>query len=90
MADDSISIQKTMTKKYEDLVNNIRDLDQTFITNMLVLLIVFIICMLLLYILYTAKLEASECAYMTKMYGDVNGKIRSNTSDASDFLCNYL
>ena len=89
MADDSISIQKTMTKKYEDLVNNIRDLDQTFITNMLVLLIVFIICMLLLYILYTAKLEASECAYMTKMYGDVNGKIRSNTSDASDFLCNY-
>ena len=53
MADDSISIQKTMTKKYEDLVNNIRDLDQTFITNMLVLLIVFIICMLLLYILYT-------------------------------------
>jgi hypothetical protein len=89
MADDSISIQKTMTKKYEELVNNIRDLDQTFITNMLVLLIVFIICLLLLYILYTSKLEARECAYMTKMYGDVNGKIKSNTADASDFLCNY-
>ena len=86
MADDSI---KTMTKKYEELVNNIRDLDQTFITNMLVLLIVFIICLLLLYILYTSKLEANECAYMTNMYGDVNGNIKSNTADASDFLCNY-
>lgn len=89
MADESISLQKTMTKKYEELVNNIRELDQTFITNMLVLLIVFIICLLLLYILYTTKLEASECAYMTKMYGDLNGKIKSNTADSSDFLCNY-
>jgi hypothetical protein len=26
---------------------------------------------------------------MTKMYGDLNGKIKSNTADSSDFLCNY-
>jgi hypothetical protein len=89
MATSSISTQQTMTKKYEELVNNIRNLDQTFITGALLFIIVFITCMLLLYILYTTKLEARECSYMTKMYGDVNGKIRSNVSDASDFLCNY-
>jgi hypothetical protein len=88
MADESISLQKTMTNKYEELVKNIRELDQTFITNMLVALIVFIICILLLYILYTSKLESRECSYMNKMY-DLNTKIRSNTADASDYLCNY-
>lgn len=86
---ESVSMQKTMTKKYEELVNNVRNLDQTFITSALIFFIVFIICLLLLYILYTSKLEARECSYMTKMYGDVNGKIKSNTADSSDFLCNY-
>ena len=83
------SISETMTKKYEDLVNNIRELDQTFITSALIFFIVFIICLLLLYILYTNKLESRECSIMTKMYGDVNGKIKSNTADSSDHLCNY-
>lgn len=89
MATESISLQKTMTKKYEDLVNNIRNLDQTFITSALIFLIIFIICLLLLYILYTTRLESRECANMTKMYGDVNGKIKSNTADSNDHLCNY-
>jgi len=26
---------------------------------------------------------------MNKMYGDVNGSIKSNTADSSDYLCNY-
>jgi hypothetical protein len=84
MADNS-----TFTQKYKELLTNIQNLDQTFITNAMIFLIVFIICLMLLYILYTAKLESSECSYMTNMYGDANGNIRSNIGDASDYLCNY-
>jgi hypothetical protein len=90
MAEETIT--KTMTNRFADVADKIKSLDQSFITYVLIFLIIFIVCMVLLNIVYTKRLEINQCSYMEKMYSDVNGKIKSiciNSTESSDYLCNY-
>jgi hypothetical protein len=90
MAEETIT--KTMTNRFADVADKIKSLDQQFITYVLIFLIIFIVCMVLLNIVYTKRLEINQCSYMEKMYSDVNGKIKSicvNSTESSDYLCNY-
>jgi hypothetical protein len=85
-------MEKTLTNRFTDVSNKIKNLDESFITYVLIFLIIFIVCMVLLNILYTTKQESSECAYMEKMYSDVNKNIKtifSNGTESNDYLCNY-
>ena len=85
MSDAQQQIKKTM----ETAAQKFRSLDEHFISAMLLCIIIFVICVAVWYIYSDSKLQKNECSYMNKMYGDVNGSIKSNTADSSDYLCNY-
>jgi len=83
---------KKATDTVKDAAAKIQSLDENFISSMLLGIVIFIVCMSFIYIYSDSKLQKNECTYMNKMYGDVNGKIKSNCANpmsSNDFLCNY-
>ena len=83
---------KKATETVKDAAAKIQSLDENFVSSMLLGIVIFIVCMSLLYIYRDSKLQEKECSYMNKMYSDVNGKIKSicaNAGESNDYLCNY-
>ena len=70
---------------------NIRNMNEEFVSAMIMGIVIFIICIVVLYLYRNSKLQEKECGYMNKMYGGINGKISSisDKPQSNDYLCNY-
>jgi hypothetical protein len=86
-----MSTQDQIKNAVKTAAEKFRNMDEEFVSAMIMGIVIFIICMVVLYFYQNSKLQEKECGYMNKMYGGVNGKIMSicDTAKADDYLCNY-
>lgn len=85
-------ITGNISNMYDEIKNQIENLDETFQTYLLFMIIVIIIIMYLVYLSYLYALPKRQCDYMNKIYSDVNGfivPISKNNTDFSGNLVDY-
>jgi hypothetical protein len=75
-----------------DYLSSLKQMDQNFVSYMIIAFILILLIFMIGYIIYLTKLKNSECDYMNSLYPSVNGKIRaisSNDPDCSGNLYDY-
>lgn len=75
-----------------DTLNNFTNMNEDFVSNMVLGFILFIAILMIIYIIYLTKLEKRECDYMTDMYSVLDGNLKSlnaSDSDCSGNLSEY-
>jgi len=73
-------------------LEDIKKLDQNFVSTMITIIIIIVLIIFIWYIIYLTRLNKSECNYMNDLYSSVDGKIRSisdNDPDCSGNLYDY-
>ena len=80
------------TSQTTDYLSSLKQMDQNFVSYMIIAFILILLIFMIGYIIYLTKLKNSECDYMNSLYPSVNGKIRaisSNDPDCSGNLYDY-
>lgn len=73
-------------------LSNLTQMDENFVSYMIMAIIFIILIFMIGYIIYLRRLKNSECDYMNSLYPSINGKIRpisSNDPDCSGNLYDY-
>jgi hypothetical protein len=73
-------------------MNKISNMDEDFISNMVLGFILLIAIIMILYIVYLTKLQKRECSYMDDLYSVLDGNLKSlnaNDVDCSGNLSEY-
>ena len=72
----------TSTDPTTQIINTIMNLQEDFITYMIIAIILILVILIIVYFIHLTKLQTTECNYMTNLYGTMDGYIRPiNTSD---------
>jgi len=80
------------TPQTTDYLSSLKQMDQNFVSYMIIAFILILLIFMIGYIIYLTRLKNSECDYMNSLYPSVNGKIRaisSNDPDCSGNLYDY-
>jgi hypothetical protein len=73
-------------------LSTIKNMDEDFISYMIIGFVCILLIIMIVYIIYFTKLVNSECDYMNNLYSSVDGNIKpisSNDSDCSGCLYDY-
>lgn len=80
------------TPQTTDYLSSLKQMDQNFVSYMIIAFIFILLIFMIGYIIYLTKLKNSETDYMNNLYPSVNGKIRAisaNDPDCSGNLYDY-
>ena len=80
------------TSQTTDYLSSLKNMDEQFVSYMIIAFILILLIFMIGYIIYLTKLKNSETDYMNNLYPSVNGKIRAisaNDPDCSGNLYDY-
>jgi len=77
-----------MSTKMNDIVNTLKNLNEDFVSYMILAMILIILLVLVLYIIKLTRLNNTECSYMNNLYSTVDGNISPISSGVSDLSGN--
>jgi hypothetical protein len=80
------------TSQTTDYLSSLKQMDQNFVSYMIIAFILILLIFMIGYIIYLTRLKKSETDYMNNLYPSVNGKIRAisaNDPDCSGNLYDY-
>jgi len=78
-------IKQTIASTWENTKKLMTSLDETFQTYLIFMIIIIIVLAYLGYLSYIASLQTKECAYIDKLYSDVDGYIVPISVNNTDF-----
>jgi hypothetical protein len=83
-------ITSSLSNMYEQVKNQIANLDEEFQTYLLFMIIFIVVVMYLIYLSRLYSMPTRECDYMNRIYSDVNGFIVPVSKTAADFSGNLF
>ena len=88
MSDNQKDYTSQLKGTITDAIKNVKELNQSFITNVLMFMIFLLLVVLILYFFYMYNLDSRECKIFNKLYSSLDNRI-SNLNFDTDEDCNY-